>query len=95
MAYPDHQLKAPPAAESDPESFEMARVWAAGGQQHVALKINGELDPAGWGLMLADLGRHVAAAYEQLGVCTAEAAFERILQGLASEVGGGPTLDDG
>ena len=33
----ERELTVPPAAEDDPKAFEILRVWAAGGQQHVSL----------------------------------------------------------
>jgi hypothetical protein len=60
-------LEIPPTVESDPKAIEIARIWAAHGQQHVHLR-SGLWDDAGhWGIMLVDLARHVANAYEQDG----------------------------
>ena len=47
--------------------MEIARVWIVDGDQHVVLTQNLWRDPASWGLMLADLARHVANAYEAQG----------------------------
>lgn len=59
------ELPVPPAAKLDSRSRELARVWAANGEQHVSLEIGLWPDPAAWGLLLVDLARHVANAYEQ------------------------------
>src|ERR1700712_2405211 len=86
-------LGAPPAAVDDPRAFELARVWAASGSQHVALRVSAHQDPAGWGMILADVGRHVAQAYAELGAGSAGDAFERVLEGFAASVGAPPAPD--
>ena len=60
------ELVVPPGAKTDPRSQELVRVWAAHGEQHVALRADawGE-DAAAWGVMLADLARHLARAHQQ------------------------------
>lgn len=44
-------------------------------------------DPAAWGVLLADMARHVATAYHQSGGHDAGDALERVLVGFASEFG--------
>ncbi len=61
----DDQLTIPDAATTDPESFEVLRVWIAHQAQHVSLRAGVWKDPAAWGIFLVDLARHVANAYEQ------------------------------
>src|SRR3954470_20703284 len=63
----DHlkQLPVPQPALNDARAGEKLRVWAAGGKQHVSLATGLWKDPASWGIMLTDLARHVARAYEQ------------------------------
>jgi hypothetical protein len=74
-----------PAAASAERSIEIARIWAAGGKQHVTLATKLWEDPAAWGLMLVDLARHVANAYvETEGRVSAE-VLERIKQGFDAE----------
>src|ERR1051325_10216824 len=58
------ELIIPEGAKEDPNSFELIRIWIANKGQHVALR-NVWKDPAAWGLMLCDLARHVANAYQQ------------------------------
>jgi len=60
-------LELPPAVEGDPKAREIAPIWAAHGQQHVHLRSGLWADPGNWGIMLVDLARHVANAYEQDG----------------------------
>ena len=60
------ELPVPAAAKSDASARELARVWAAGGKQHVSLATGLWSDPGAWGLLLVDLARHVANAYEEM-----------------------------
>jgi hypothetical protein len=62
-----NELPIPPAVINSAQSMEMARVWIADGKQHVSLSGNLWSDPAAWGLLLVDLAKHVAAAYELQG----------------------------
>ncbi|HEY4283471.1 MAG TPA: DUF5076 domain-containing protein [Chthoniobacterales bacterium] len=59
------QLPIPTAATRDPQSFEIIRVWIAEKGQHVSLRSKVWEDPAAWGLMLADLARHIVNAHNQ------------------------------
>lgn len=61
-------LEIPSTVGGDPNAIEIARIWVAHNRQHVHLRsgILGE-DPGNWGIMLVDLARHVANAYEQDG----------------------------
>jgi len=59
------QLLIPEAAKRDPQSLELLRVWVADNNQHVSLRVGVWNDPAAWGLMLADLARHIVNTYEQ------------------------------
>ena len=67
------ELNPPPIAVAQPESVEVLRVWAVpDGPQQVTLITKWD-DPGVWGLMLADIARHVAQAYAQGGVDRARA----------------------
>ncbi len=61
------ELQIPPTAKDDPNAVEIARIWAAHGQQHVHLRTGLFPDAGSWGIMLVDLARHIANAYEQDG----------------------------
>jgi len=55
------------------DSQELIRVFAASGQLHVALAWDAWPDASPWGVLLADLARHVANAREQRsGVAAAQ-----------------------
>ncbi|MBX3193399.1 MAG: DUF5076 domain-containing protein [Labilithrix sp.] len=78
------ELPIPHGAAMNDDSFELARVWMAAGNQHVSLATGVWEDPAAWGIMLVDLARHLAATYEASGM-SREAALERIRAGLDAE----------
>ena len=79
------ELPVPPAAVADESATELARAWAAQGRQHVSLAAEAWEDPAAWGIMLVDLARHVARAYEQTQGQTFESALARIREGFDAE----------
>lgn len=66
-----NRLPVPPAAEADAASREMVRVWIAGKGLHASLNIGawdqneGVDEVLAWGVVLADLVRHVANALEE------------------------------
>jgi len=64
-----HELPLPPAAESDPRSLEMIRVWLAKGKMHCVLNVGfweqrGLNERQAWGILLADMLHHIANAHE-------------------------------
>jgi hypothetical protein len=59
------QLLIPDTAKTDPKSFEILRVWIANRGQQVSLRVGVWRDPAAWGIMLADLAKHIANSYAQ------------------------------
>jgi hypothetical protein len=79
------QLPVPRAAETDAKAVELLRVWAAEGRQHVSLATNLWNDPAAWGIMLVDLAKHVASAYEQNTGKDFAAVLRRIREGFDAE----------
>ena len=61
------ELSLPPIAENS-AAVEVLRVWAVPGEgQEYSVRPIWE-DPGVWGLLLVDLARHVAYAYEQQGM---------------------------
>ena len=83
------QLSIPPAASRDPRSLEVLRVWIANGEQHVALAFGMWDEPAPWGLLLADLARHIAEAHAQQDEqVDPEDFLEQIRAGLEAELDG-------
>ena len=81
---PPTQALEPPPLASDRDAVEILRVWAAStGDQQVALRTHWS-DPAAWGLMLVDIARHAARAYERDGRDPAE-TLARIRAGFDAE----------
>jgi hypothetical protein len=80
-----NELPIPGRASNDPEGRELARVWAAGGAQHVALATGLWSDPGNWGIVLADLARHLARSYELAGTLDQTTALKRIREVLDAE----------
>ena len=80
-------LDPPPAAVSDKASFELLRVWVAEQGQHVSLRSGAWEDPFAWGIVLADLARHIVNAEGmQRKNFDEEAFFERMLEGFHAEI---------
>jgi hypothetical protein len=80
-----HELPIPDSAQQDPSARELVRVWAARGAQHVTLATGLWRDPGTWGIVLADLARHVARAYEQTGAVESGKALDRIREAFEAE----------
>ena len=81
------QLDIPPAAARDKASFEVLRVWIAEQGQHVSIRSGAWDDPFAWGIVLADLARHIALAHEMQDQKIDKQAFlERLLEGFSAEI---------
>jgi hypothetical protein len=85
MPAEDNQLMLPPAVFSDPNAFEILRVWAANGKQHVVIHSGLHGGPEGFGYMLAQLAFHGARVFHQREGAPVEEALERIRAGLDEE----------
>ena len=83
----DKFLNIPPVAQRDKKSFEVFRVWVAEEGQHVSIRCGAWEDPFAWGIVLADLARHIAHAHElqNEGVDT-DAFLQRLLEGFQAEI---------
>jgi hypothetical protein len=79
-------LEIPNKAKSDPKSFEIMRLWIALGDQHFSIRTGVWEDPAAWGIMLADLARHIAASYNQEEGRDIDATLRRIREGWSAEL---------
>ena len=82
----------PPAAIEDEASVEMARIWVAKQGLHCVLNIgtyrdSGFREATAWGVMLADMARHVSDALLAEGVETdAAAALDEIRDVMTREL---------
>jgi hypothetical protein len=80
-------LSIPPVAQRDKASFEVLRVWIAEQGQHVSIRSGAWEDPFAWGIVLADLARHIALAHEMQDKSVDKDAFlERLLEGFSAEI---------
>ena len=80
-------LSVPPVAQRDKASFEVLRVWIAEKGQHVSIRSGAWEDPFAWGIVLADLARHIAFAHElQNEAVDPEAFLNRLLEGFEAEI---------
>lgn len=79
------ELPIPPIAKSDLKAREIARIWGAGGKQHVALATGLWKDPATWGICLVDLAKHIANAYMQSEGRDYYDTLNRIREGMKAE----------
>jgi hypothetical protein len=79
------ELQIPPHAAADRRARELVRVWAAGGKQHITLATGLWKDPASWGVMLVDLAKLIADAYQQTGGPKRADALQRIKCGFDAE----------
>lgn len=61
----DRSLPIPPVMATDHRSTEIVRVWVGSGQSHFTILPLAWKDPAVWGILLADLARHVATEYSK------------------------------
>jgi Domain of unknown function (DUF5076) len=85
MAQSD-QLRVPEPAKTDAKSFELLRVWIAHHDQHISLRVGVWEDPAAWGVMLADLARHIANAFEKTENRDPLEVLEQIKAGFEGEI---------
>jgi hypothetical protein len=60
-----NELPTPPDAVNDPEATELLRAWVIDQALHCTLNAGIFEEPSTWGVLLADLVRHVADALEE------------------------------
>src|ERR1700684_4636799 len=81
-----NELAVPPGAANDPKAFELVRAWVAQGDLHVSLQMGGWDDPTAWGVVLADLVRHVARFYAEQKKLNPEQTRARVRGTMESEL---------
>ena len=59
------ELPVPPDAAADKDATEVARLWTDGNAGYVSVGTHVFEEPGIWGIVIADLARHVANAYAQ------------------------------
>ena len=61
----ENKLEPPPEALTDPDGFEILRLWAAHGELHVTLSSDLQGGAEDFGELLADLFEHASRLYAQ------------------------------
>ncbi len=61
-------------------------MWIAEQGQHVSIRSGAWADPFAWGIVLADLARHVAHAHELQNEAESDAFLKRLLEGFQAEI---------
>lgn len=83
-----NELEIPEKARRDKGSIELLRVWVTSdGAEHVTIKTGVWPDPAAYGIVLADLVRHIANGFHQTQAMETDAAVKRVIEGFSAEIG--------
>jgi hypothetical protein len=67
----------PPDAEANPDAVEVLRAFVVDGGLSISF-VRAFDDPAMWGMMLVDIARHAARAYEKEGAMSESEALSAI-----------------
>jgi hypothetical protein len=89
---PAGSLVPPPGVTVDDRVFEVVRIWVVGDHQEFVIRPRVWKDPAAWGLLLADLTRHIAQAIEEHEGKELRTVIDRIKEGFDAEMST-PTTD--
>jgi hypothetical protein len=84
-------LVVPPAAQRDEDAVQMLSAWIAEKGLHCALNVgmwsaDGHNEPAAWGILLADVVRHLANAIELEAGADHSETIAEIVDSLLSEI---------
>jgi hypothetical protein len=82
----DREPIIPPFAAAADDSFELLRVWAAGGSQHVTIRSDLNGGASTFGFMLAQLVRHGANLYWEREGRDRQAVLSEIRRSLEEEL---------
>lgn len=80
------ELTVPAEVQTNDQAAEILRLWTTPSGERVVLDVDPELDVGVWGIILVDLARHVARAYEVRGSGVGTDNFQRIIASFASEL---------
>jgi hypothetical protein len=78
MTHHRYELPIPGPAAENKDAREILRMWGAGGKLRISIDTQDEGGPPGWGIVLVDLARQVAVAYEQSGGMKGIEVLDRI-----------------
>jgi hypothetical protein len=96
-----NQRPIPDAALRDADAVEMLRVWIAEQKLHCSLKIGmyheteGVSEQHAWGVILADVARHVASALASGYGLDKEESVRKIRDAFSKELGAPTSLAEG
>jgi hypothetical protein len=79
-------LIAPPAAANAESAVEVARVWVINQALQCSLDAGVWKDPAAWGIVLADMARHIANAHHEADGLSVSQTLQRIREGFEAEM---------
>jgi hypothetical protein len=80
------ELPFPPDARQGARAVEVLRAWVVNGGLQCSIQPDAWSDPAAWGIVLADVARHIANAVEEAGGASAAETLTRIRSGLHAEL---------
>lgn len=84
-------LVVPPAAQRDEGAIQMLSAWVAEQGLHCTMNVGmrhaqGRNEPAAWGILLADVVRHLANAIQTERGTSAEVTIDEIAESLREEL---------
>jgi hypothetical protein len=79
-------MDVPDQVRADPTAQDLLRVWGLGESQVFSVRVERWDDPAAWGILLADLARHIARSYSEAQSQAEEDALERVIAGFHAEL---------
>jgi hypothetical protein len=84
-------LVIPPAAQRDEDAVQMLTAWIAENGLHCTLNVGmwqaqGKSEAVAWGILLADVIRHLANAIKDEGGVEVEATIAQVVQSLVAEL---------
>jgi hypothetical protein len=82
------ELEIPPTVFEHEDADEFLRFWVAGGDDHVTLRsgVFGESELESWGMILADVARHVVTAHQDNNRISTETAYAKIAEGYSGRL---------
>ncbi|HEX7902744.1 MAG TPA: DUF5076 domain-containing protein [Chitinophagaceae bacterium] len=80
------ELMIPPAVKDDPEAFEILRLWAANGEQHITIHSGLNGNAYDFGYLLAQLAHHGANLYAERFNITFQESLKQIIVGFTDEI---------
>jgi hypothetical protein len=80
------ELPAPHGAEQSPDGLELLSVWYIDNRPYVSVKAGAWKDPAAYGMLIADVARHVAHAHGSMEGQDTKEVLQRMLEGFSIQI---------